>query len=35
MVGYEDENYFSGVFRKTEGVSPSEYVSSLLKRNES
>lgn len=32
MVGYEDENYFSGVFRKTEGVSPSEYVSSLLKK---
>ncbi|MBP1993448.1 response regulator [Paenibacillus eucommiae] len=25
MVGYQDEKYFSKVFKKTEGVSPNEY----------
>ena len=26
MVGYSDPNYFSRVFKKTEGVSPEEYI---------
>lgn len=30
LVGYDDYNYFSRVFRKKLGVSPSEYRSQLL-----
>jgi two-component system response regulator YesN len=30
MVGYEDENYFSRVFRKYNGMSPSEFREGLL-----
>lgn len=32
LVGYDDYNYFSRVFRKKLGVSPSEYRSQLLKK---
>lgn len=28
LVGYEDPNYFSRVFKRVEGISPSEYVQS-------
>ncbi|MBT2690670.1 response regulator [Bacillus sp. ISL-47] len=30
QVGYQDEKYFSKVFKKTAGVSPNEYRSSLV-----
>jgi YesN/AraC family two-component response regulator len=29
-VGYIDPNYFSRVFKKSEGMSPSEYRSHIL-----
>ncbi|MEK3735025.1 response regulator [Paenibacillus sp. FSL M8-0334] len=32
-VGYHDPNYFSKVFRKTCGVSPTEYRKQLLQRH--
>ncbi|MDO4308848.1 MAG: response regulator [Eubacteriales bacterium] len=32
LVGYDDYNYFSRVFRKKLGVSPSEYRSHMLKK---
>jgi hypothetical protein len=25
LIGYQDEKYFSKVFKKSEGVSPNEY----------
>lgn len=31
MTGYENDNYFSRVFRKLEGVSPSDYRKELKK----
>lgn len=34
-VGYRDPNYFSRVFKKTCGVSPTQYKNKLLNRNES
>lgn len=32
-VGYNDPNYFSRVFKKVEGLSPSEYKSKYTERN--
>ena len=32
LVGYDDYNYFSRVFRKKMGSSPSEYRSQLLSK---
>jgi AraC-like DNA-binding protein len=29
-TGFSDPNYFSKVFRKTYGMSPSDYISSLV-----
>ncbi|MDK2811495.1 MAG: Helix-turn-helix domain, partial [Petroclostridium sp.] len=29
MVGYSDYKYFSSVFKKIEGISPSEYTELL------
>ncbi|MCI7609337.1 MAG: helix-turn-helix transcriptional regulator, partial [Enterocloster clostridioformis] len=29
MVGYSDPNYFSRIFKKYEGVNPSEYRERL------
>lgn len=34
-VGYRDPNYFSRVFKKTCGVSPTQYKSKLLNKSES
>ncbi len=31
LCGFADENYFSAVFKKCEGVTPSKFVISLLK----
>jgi YesN/AraC family two-component response regulator len=31
LVGYEDYTYFSRVFHKIMGVSPSEYKANILK----
>jgi YesN/AraC family two-component response regulator len=27
MVGYDDEHYFSHLFKRREGVSPSEFIA--------
>ncbi len=32
MVGFSDENYFSSVFRRSEGCLPSNYSDSMLKK---
>ena len=32
-VGYEDASYFSRVFRKKTGLTPSEYIDALLQKD--
>lgn len=33
LSGYKDPLYFSGVFKKTLGLSPSEYLAQTLQKN--